>query len=439
MGDTVKPQESSEEIMDENLEQTIQTMRADWNQRATLDAYYYVAFARREQSEGDFQESAADVVADLEFELHRLRGVPAQGGPCRALDIGCGPGRLMIPLSRHFDEIHGVDISEEMIRRARERLSACPNARVFVNNGYDLALFENDYFAFVYSYVVFQHIPSQEVIRSYLREIQRVLTPGGIARFQLRGASPSEASRGESETWSGCVFGDDDVLEFVRASSMELVALQGAGTQYLWVTLRKSRPPVLTAVTSPAGTASVPGAGPASVISLWIGDAPDNCDLTTLMACVQGQNVRGAYLSPVSPEKFCQMNVALPRDLPAGPVEVALIYRGTVARETRQIVVERTTLQPKVVFVCDAVDHTMHNQSASRALKVLIENVELPNQVAFLVAGVAVEHVDLTCIDQGLNRYLYSFGLPAGIASGFQTLTVVSQGREAYTAAIAVT
>ena len=39
----------------------------------------------------------------------------------RALEIGCGPGRLMKPLSRNFGEIHGVDVSDEMVRLARER------------------------------------------------------------------------------------------------------------------------------------------------------------------------------------------------------------------------------------------------------------------------------------------------------------------------------
>ena len=58
----------------------------------------------------------------LELELKRVRGREA------ALEIGCGPGRLMRPLSRHFAEIHGVDVSDEMIRLAQERLRDTPNA-----------------------------------------------------------------------------------------------------------------------------------------------------------------------------------------------------------------------------------------------------------------------------------------------------------------------
>src|SRR5690348_2134708 len=96
-------------------------MRSDWNERASEDAYYYVAFGRREQDDEEFFSTAADVLRLLSGELKRLRSRDA------ALEIGCGPGRLMRPLAQHFGEIHGVDVSDEMIRLARERLRSVPN------------------------------------------------------------------------------------------------------------------------------------------------------------------------------------------------------------------------------------------------------------------------------------------------------------------------
>ena len=47
-------------------------MRADWNQRASEDAYYYVAFGRREQDDEEFFSTAADVVKGFEWDLKRL-------------------------------------------------------------------------------------------------------------------------------------------------------------------------------------------------------------------------------------------------------------------------------------------------------------------------------------------------------------------------------
>ena len=105
----------------------------------------------------------------------------------RALEIGCGPGRLMKPLSRHFGEIHGVDVSDEMIRLARERLADIPHAHVHATNGASLAQFADESFDFVYSYAVFQHIPSRDVVLEYMREIRRVLKPGGFFRGQFNG------------------------------------------------------------------------------------------------------------------------------------------------------------------------------------------------------------------------------------------------------------
>src|SRR5437764_2675344 len=131
----------------------LERMRADWNERAGEDAYYYVAFGRHEQDDEEFFATANDIVAGLVCELKRVRGREA------ALEIGCGPGRLMRPLSRHFKEIHGVDVSDEMIRLARERLRGVSNARPHHSSGADLALFPDAQFAFVYSYAVFTHLP----------------------------------------------------------------------------------------------------------------------------------------------------------------------------------------------------------------------------------------------------------------------------------------
>src|SRR5580693_6227353 len=161
--------------------QTLARMRADWNARAGEDANYYVAFGRREQDEEEFFSTGADVVRDLESQLPRLRAKSA------ALEIGCGPGRLLRPMSRHFKEIHGVDVSDSMIKLARERLAGTPNAFPHHSSGSDLKLFPDEKFDYIWSYAVFQHIPNAEVVFSYLREARRVLKTGGILRCQING------------------------------------------------------------------------------------------------------------------------------------------------------------------------------------------------------------------------------------------------------------
>jgi SAM-dependent methyltransferase len=160
-------------------------MRSDWNRRAREDAHFYVAFGRRSQDEQEFLDGAADVMGALETEFPRLP--VASPDARRALEIGCGPGRLMRPMSGHFGEIHGVDISDEMVRLACDQLKDIPHARVHVTPDSSLGMFADNSFDFVYSYIVFQHIPNRDVVLNYLSEARRVLKPGGILRCQLRG------------------------------------------------------------------------------------------------------------------------------------------------------------------------------------------------------------------------------------------------------------
>jgi SAM-dependent methyltransferase len=416
--------------MNDALADSVTLMRDDWNRRAKQDAYYYVAFVEPNQTESAFQKSAADVVRELEFELHRLSGIREDIARSRALEIGCGPGRLLLPLKDHFDEIWGVDISEEMIRIAEERLRSVPNVHVLVNSGSDLALFADNSFSFVYSYIVFQHIPSKEIVLNYLLEIKRVLMPGGIARFQVRGAPPSGTDFGGSATWNGCVLQDTEIVDFARHSKMELVALSGEKTQYMWVTLRKRLAPSLRAVTSTStGSGSVPQRGPQAAISLWIQNAGSDSDLTSLHAQINGEIVRGTYLSPIGANGACQLNVVLPRKLPLGTVNVALVADGEVLGPTHVITVEPVDLAPQVMGVCDADNFALELRSQSGGLKVFMENVGKPDDVRFEITGTPAKDVDITPTNLIRDEYLFSFLLPPGTENGKQILSVYAGGQ----------
>jgi SAM-dependent methyltransferase len=102
----------------------------------------------------------------------------------RALDFGCGVGRLSRPLAERFRECVGLDISEGMVKLARELNEDRPNCRFVVNAAPDLGLLESESFDFVYSSLVLQHMPSVEMVEAYVAEFLRILRPGGLAVFQ---------------------------------------------------------------------------------------------------------------------------------------------------------------------------------------------------------------------------------------------------------------
>jgi SAM-dependent methyltransferase len=105
----------------------------------------------------------------------------------RAFDFGCGVGRLTQALCPYFDECYGVDIAPSMIESANKYNRYGNKCNYYVNDSDNLSLFEDNYFDFIYSKIVLQHI-KPEYSRNYIKEFLRVLAPGGLLVFQ----APSE-------------------------------------------------------------------------------------------------------------------------------------------------------------------------------------------------------------------------------------------------------
>lgn len=145
----------------------------------TYEAY----FGGRSWCRGEFFESGDMDVRKNIAEFFREMNFPPAGK--RALDIGCGIGRVTAALADIFDEVHGVDFSVNMIKTATELHKDKPSLHFAANNGVDLSLYNDNSFDFCLAYFVFIHIPRLEVIASYIREIDRVLKPGGLYMFNV--------------------------------------------------------------------------------------------------------------------------------------------------------------------------------------------------------------------------------------------------------------
>lgn len=102
----------------------------------------------------------------------------------RALDFGCGVGRLSHALASRYGQVVGVDISRSMVEKARELNAHISNLHFVENAQTDLAFVESESIDLIYSMITLQHVPPT-LQRSYIAEFLRVLAPGGLAVFQV--------------------------------------------------------------------------------------------------------------------------------------------------------------------------------------------------------------------------------------------------------------
>lgn len=392
-----------------------QVMREEWNERAREDAHYYVAFGRREQDDEGFFATATEVLNSFDQELKR--GTPSPVSARRFLEIGCGPGRLLKPMSARCGEIHGVDVSDEMVVRARRNLAGIPHAHAHVGTGSTLAQFADDSFDFVYSYAVFQHIPSRDVVFSYLREAVRVLKQGGIARLQINGLP--QDSDGYT-TWSGVRISGEEIRQFAKEQGLQLLALEGLNTQYMWTTWRKT--PAAAPVTAPlivrvtntfTSEPMAPVRGRFAALSLWADRLNEDVDLNTLRLTVGGLPATLTYLGRPEYDGWQQINAILPQGLEAGITQLNL---NGAEREFRLL--PAPPLVPCVVSITDGVDLLSENRITSRIAKLVVEEFDpIENLVVKLDDGVLLD-VDHFCVNPGPPRHEVNIRFPETIVEG---------------------
>lgn len=210
-------------------------MRADWDRRAREDPLHHIHTGRQKWDERDFFSTGDENVQDQILEDMDNVCQGRDPASMRVLEIGCGVGRMTRALATIFGEVHGVDVSGEMIRRAREYLASTSNAYVHRNSGTDLGVVGEDPFDFAFSFIVFQHIPSRAVIDRYVREVGRLLRQGCLFKFQVQGyQGPGFRSR-PNDTWLGASVSERQAARMADRHGFDFRNSAGAGTQYFWL------------------------------------------------------------------------------------------------------------------------------------------------------------------------------------------------------------
>lgn len=152
------------------------------------------------------------------------------------LDLGCGVGRLTIPIAKDTDSfIYGVDISERMLHIAVERALRADirNISLLMNDGRSLP-FDDNFFDCAYSMLLFQHIPA-EAVKAYITEVSRVLKPNGVFRFQfIEGDEDEPFSKHYSKA---------DIVQWLGDAKMSVETYDKGliHEQWSWMTVKKGQ------------------------------------------------------------------------------------------------------------------------------------------------------------------------------------------------------
>jgi SAM-dependent methyltransferase len=184
----VDPQASAEPIHND-----LRRYRSQWETNARLDALWAVLTLDGklggQWDERDFFETGRQEIAEV-FRFMERNAIAVAQRPA-ALDFGCGVGRITNALAARVDRIVGIDISREMIQRARRYF---PALTFHLNESDALGDFATGSVDLIYSNIVLQHLNGM-LQAHYLREFGRLLRPGGLAIVQIPSRRPTVRRR----------------------------------------------------------------------------------------------------------------------------------------------------------------------------------------------------------------------------------------------------
>jgi SAM-dependent methyltransferase len=240
-------------------------MRRDWDDRARRDAFHYIASWKQDWDIDSFLASGEKDYETLVAPMVERCGVSARGEV--VVELGCGAGRMTGSFGRRYKRVVALDLSAEMLQRARQIHAEQQNILWLRVGGADLACLTSGSADFLFSYLVLQHLPSEELVFGYIREFLRVLRPGGTFLFQFNGShKPTMNLRGRlawgavdalwsarlvslsraaarllgldpvaaGKSWRGTAIEAARIVSVLRSSSGEVRELAGEGSPMAW-------------------------------------------------------------------------------------------------------------------------------------------------------------------------------------------------------------
>jgi 2-polyprenyl-3-methyl-5-hydroxy-6-metoxy-1,4-benzoquinol methylase len=159
----------------------------EWESWGRLDPHYGVLAHERFRRQNldapaleEFFRSGREQFAQILSDCRHFLGPVST---TRALDFGCGVGRLLIPLAETASTCYGIDVSGAMLREAAENCSKAGLKNVSLARDLS-ALAGGEPFSFIQSYIVLQHIEATRGL-GIIRNLLGLLAPDGVAALHV--------------------------------------------------------------------------------------------------------------------------------------------------------------------------------------------------------------------------------------------------------------
>jgi 2-polyprenyl-3-methyl-5-hydroxy-6-metoxy-1,4-benzoquinol methylase len=155
-----------------------------WEYFAKTNPYFAVSTYEKFKSENldkvalkDFFESGEEYVKRIWRDIEN--NFQTEFKPRKAIDFGCGVGRITLPIAKRCEMVTGIDISENMLKEARQNSAKFSISNVdFVKGDNDLTEVTGK-FDFIHSFIVFQHI-KPKIGGAIFKKFVKMLSNGGI-------------------------------------------------------------------------------------------------------------------------------------------------------------------------------------------------------------------------------------------------------------------
>lgn len=427
-----------------SLESFASDMKRDWDYRAKENAKWFINTFKLHQSDEEFYATG---MVDIErFVLNDP--ILSEGRDLkslRILEIGCGIGRMTKHLAQIYGEVHGVDVSAEMIDLARARFRGSNNVFFYESNGLDFSALPDDYFNIIFSAYVFQHAPSVDVIHANIRDACRTLKPGGVFKFQTSGITTPAFEAIPKDTWTGTSFAEVEIRRAARENGAQLVSITGLGAQYCWTILRKPQttapnapPPATRPVIEFFGrsdapeTKAIPIHGALKLIVS--GFDSDIVDANNVVVEIKGReflphavNRVGVLETDIAhidvPPRLTRIEISIPGSVQSGIASVRVKYiEGQPSEAVTIELLEPLRIAPRIELITNIVDgavdvYTQGEKSVFRVFAHGLDDSATPDNVRVLVdehviKPISVSFLPSNCVHMAVAQ------MPENISAG---------------------